>query len=272
MAAEFGDHGAGPGNVSVSDLSVLDLGTGAVTQILADNVVEAEWGPDGVSFAYILATPETYELHWRAEDGQDRLLARDVSFTWSVSPSGEAIAFTRESGYELKAEPGLFVVTVADAGEVMLSKADKGGVGSITDRPAWSADSQEVLFPLWGGEDTRLILARADGSRTFDVGPDPKAATEWWADGQITDALWFPDGDHLLVNVNAVSPEGGVMGGMGGPTAVVAYGLDRVGQRFIDGRLVGETMGLISWDAPGETFWSLSGGGQPQSVSVSAGP
>ncbi len=270
MAAEFGDHGAGPGNASVSDLSILDLGTGQVTQVFADNVVEAEWGPDGTSFAYILATPASYELRWRTEDGEDRLLASDVSFTWSVAPSGQAVAFTRETGYELKADPGLFVVTVADAQEVALSDADKGGVGSITDRPAWSADSQEVLFSLWGGQESRLILARADGSRVFDLGLDPAAAESWWGGLPIPEVFWFPNGNYLLVNSQSTNPDHGPL--MGGPTGVVVYRIDRGEQRLADGRFVGETMGLIGWNVPGESFWSVGPGGQPESMRLDAAP
>jgi Tol biopolymer transport system component len=271
MAAEFGDHGAGPGNVAVSDMSILDLGTGEVTQIFPDNVVEAEWGPDGASFAYILATPASYELRWWTEDGEDRLLASDVSFTWSVAPSGQAVAFTRETGYELKAAPGLFVVTVADAREVMLSDADKGGVGSITDRPVWSPDSQEVIFSLWGGAETRVILGRADGSQAFDLGVDPSAADAWWSGLQIPGLLWYPDGDHVLVNSSASNPDAGA-GGMGGATAIVVYRVDRAARQLADGRLVGEMMGLIGWNIPGESFWSIGHDGKPKSVALSAAP
>jgi hypothetical protein len=268
MAQAFADHGVGPGNVAVSDLSILDLQSGQVSQILSDNVVEAAWGPDGQSFAYVMAAPSTYELRWRSADGQDSLLAKDVSFTWSVAPSGGAIAFTRESGYNLSAAPGLFVVTVPNTDETRLSEADKGGVGSISDRPVWSPDSQEVIFSLWGGSETRVILARADGSLVYDLGVDSSAADAWWSGLQISDLLWYPDGDHVLVNSSATNPDTGA-GGMGGPTALVAYRLDRANHRLADGRLVGDTMGLIDWDVPGESIWSIGPGGQPESVPVS---
>ncbi len=195
----------------------------------------------------------------------------DVSFTWSLAPSGKAIAFTRESGYNLSAAPGLFAVTVPNGEEIQLSEADKGGVGSISDRPVWSPDSQEVIFSLWGGAETRVILARADGSQAFDLGIDPSAADAWWSGLQIPDLLWYPDGDHLLVNASATNPDAGA-GGMGGPTALVVYRIDRGAQRLADGRLVGETMGLIGWDVPGQSVWAIGPGGQPEAVSVSAEP
>jgi Tol biopolymer transport system component len=271
MAQVFADHGAGPGNAAVSDLSILDLQSGQVRQILSDNVVEAAWGPDGESFAYVLARPSTYELRWRSAEGQDSLLAKDVSFTWSLAPSGEAIAFTRESGYNLSAAPGLFVVTVPNAEEIHLSDADKGGAGSISDRPVWSPDSQEVIFSLWGGAETRLILARADGSQVFDLGVDPSAADVWWSGLQIPDLLWYPDGDQVLVSSSATNPDNGA-GGMGGTTALVAYRLDRANHRLAEGRLVGDSMGLIDWDVPGKSIWSIGPGGLPDSVTVSAAP
>jgi Tol biopolymer transport system component len=266
MAARFGDHGAGPGNAAVSDLSVLDPETGEVSQILPDNVVEAAWGPDGRAVAYILATPSTYELHWRTAGGEDHLLAEDVTFTWSVAPSGEAIAFTRETGYELGVPPGLFVVTVPDGHEIQLSDADKGGVGSTGDRPAWSPDSQEVIFSLWGGEEDRLILARADGSQVFDIGLDPTASDAWWGGKPIPDLLWFPDREHLVVNSASTNAEHGPL--WDGPTALVVYRIDRNQQRLADGRLVGEAMGLIGWNVPGESVWAFGPDGHPQSLNV----
>jgi len=104
--AVFSDHGAGPDTIAVSDLAIYDLTTGASQVLLRDNVVEALWAPNGRGLAYILATPETYELRWRTDAGDDRLLARDVTFHWSTAPSGEAIAFARESCYSLTQVPG----------------------------------------------------------------------------------------------------------------------------------------------------------------------
>lgn len=123
-ASAFPTHGEGPTPASVSDLSILDLALGGTTRIFDDNVVEAHWAPDGQAIAYILATPKTYELHWRGLAGTDRLLASDVAFTWAVAPSSRAIAFTRESRYKLQVTPGLYVVSIDTGREIKVSDVD----------------------------------------------------------------------------------------------------------------------------------------------------
>jgi len=64
-----GPHGSGPDDLAVGDLAILDIDGGTTEVLLTDDVVEALWAPDHRSVAYILATPETYELRWRAADG-----------------------------------------------------------------------------------------------------------------------------------------------------------------------------------------------------------
>ena len=258
MAHRFPDHGAGPGNVSVSDLSLFDMATGEVSELVPDKVVEAYWAPDGQQLAYILATDKSYEIHWRDGNGVDTTLVADVSFTWSVAPSGHSVAFTRESGYGLGASPGLFAVSVPSGEVVPLSEADKGGVGSTVDQPIWSTSSDEVIFSLWGGEDTRTILARADGSDTFDLNLDPSMSDEAWFTPTIPRILWTPDGDHLLTMPAAGNS------GMGGPGPLVLFRLDRSRHQLTDGRLLGETMDLIGWDVPGHSVWVISESGTPE--------
>ena len=109
LAWTFGG-GAGPGNLAVGQLFIVNVATEEV-EIVADNVVSAGWAPNGLDFAYILATPETYELRWRTAAGEDKLLAVDVPHTLKVSPDGRFVAFTRESWYEVDGTPpGLYVV------------------------------------------------------------------------------------------------------------------------------------------------------------------
>jgi putative lipoprotein len=108
--------GGGPSQISVGDLWSLDVATGEAQPLINEQtVVEAEWAPDGEHFVYVLATDTTYELRWRGLDGEDKLLASDVAFTFSVSPRGDKVAFTRESNYGLPGQPGLYVVDVTTA-------------------------------------------------------------------------------------------------------------------------------------------------------------
>ena len=251
MAAHWGDHGAGPGNVAVSDLSILDLDSGQVTTLLDDNVVEAAWAPNGQDLAYILATPTTYELHWRTQDGFDRILATDVTFTWGISPTGETIAFTRESGYELPIEPGFFAVDVATASETRLSDVDKSGTGSISDRPSWSFDGQQVILSHYGGPDeARLVWARVDGSEVHDLGVEADSG-EVWAEVFIPFLIWDPDGGHLYALPSVYEGEGG----MGGLPPLVRYTLDRSTWTLTDGDQVGEAIFVIDWAVPGYSLW-----------------
>lgn len=253
FAPSLGDHGAGPGNVSVSDLAILDVASGTVTPLFSDNIVEALWAPNGQDFAYILATPSTYELHWWTAAGEDRLLSDDVTFTWSVSPLGDAVAFTRESGYELSLEPGLFVASVATGTEVRLSDVDKSGRGGIEDQPIWSPDGSFVLLNTWGSPgDPQLVFARSDGSRTVHLMIDPALSSNWWYTDVIPGLLWHPDGEHLLT-VPGVSA-----GEMGGPSPVVLFRIDFERDLLMDAVLLGEAMALIEWAVPGHSVWTMS--------------
>lgn len=261
-AAAFSDHGAGPDNIAVSDLAIYDLTTGTSETLFPDNVVEALWAPNGADLAYILATPETYELRWRTASGEDRRLARDVTFNWSIAPSGEAVAFTRESRYSLTQDPGLFVVRVADGVELKVSDSDAQGYGSVSDQPLWSPDSAWVVMPLWATSDPILSLAHADGSGSLDLAIDPAHAAEWWATAAIPNFLWYPDRDRLVAAPAASQAE------MGGPSPLVVYDLDLDRGLLENGQLLAEVNALIGWDVPGRSVWILSMDGIPERVAV----
>jgi hypothetical protein len=261
-AAAFSDHGAGPDNIAVSDLSIYDLTTGTSETLHPDNVVEALWAPNGLDLAYILATAETYELRWRSGAGEDRLLARDVTFNWSIAPSGEAVAFTRESRYSLTKDPGLFVVRIADGAEVKVSDSDPEGYGSISDQPLWSPDSAWVAMPLWATAEPRLSLAQADGSGSLDLEIDPAHAGEWWATEAIPNFLWYPDRERLVAAPATSQVQ------MGGPSPLVVYELDLEQGVLKNGRLLAEITVLIGWDVSGRSVWVLSADGVPQRVTL----
>ncbi|MEJ2011505.1 MAG: hypothetical protein P8X64_04690 [Anaerolineales bacterium] len=228
-----------------------DLNTGQVKTLISDNVVEALWSPDGEAIAYILATPDTYELHWRGGDGSDRTLARNVTFTWSISPTGETIAFTRESGYELTIVPGFYAVQVGSGAEVRLSDIDKSGTGSTADFPSWSSDGTQVILSHYGGPgEARLVWARSDGTETHDLGL-PTDAGEVRRDLALPFVLWDPDGEHLY----AVPGEFGGEGEMGGPSPLVRYRLERTDYTLIEPETIGRFHQVLGWAVPGHSLW-----------------
>lgn len=260
-AGAFPTHGEGPTPVSVSDLSILNVTTGATTRLFDDNIVEAHWTPDGQAIAYILATPKTYELHWRRLDGTDRLLASDVAFTWAVAPSSSAIAFTRESRYKLQVDPGLYVVSIDTGKEVKVADVDKAGFGGTADQPYWSPDSRQIAFPVFNGPDvSRLVLANADGSSSVDLKIDPALSSNSWATPGMAPILWHPDDIHWLVQSAASQGE------LGGPSPLVAYRLNQTAGLLTEGRFLGEIGALIDWDEPGRSVWVTSLEGQVKRI------
>ncbi|MBK7893430.1 MAG: hypothetical protein IPJ90_00715 [Anaerolineaceae bacterium] len=165
--------GAGPGNLAVGQLFIVNVATEEV-EIVADNVVSAGWAPNGLDFAYILATDETYELRWRTAAGEDKLLAVDVPHTLKVSPDGRFVAFTRESWYEVDGTPaGLYVVEIETGSETQVSPLDRAGYGGTGPfyKPNWTADSSQVFQFAYTNDgrsetpfETGYIWAAADGS------------------------------------------------------------------------------------------------------------
>ncbi len=263
MALDFPDRGAGPGFMAVSDLTISNLDTAQIDTLFTDNIVEALWFPDGESFAYILATDQTYELHWRSTYGVDRVLARDVTFTWSIAPSGRAVAFTRETGFELDIEPGLFVVDLDSGEEKLIADVDKQGSGNILDQPYWSPDSQEVILSHWGGpHEPRLILAMANGSGAFDLSLDEALTDEWWATIALTYILWDVDGNHLLTLADETSSD------MDGLCPLVYYRLNRDTRSLTEGELLAQVPVMIGWAVPGDSVWVYSFGGEVTQIEL----
>jgi hypothetical protein len=197
--SHFPDVGAGPANLSAGDLWVYDIASQQSQQIFTDeNIVEAFWAPNGQDFVYLLATPTTYELHWRGQEGEDRLLASDVSPTFSISPDGQQVVFTRETGYKV-GTPGVYIVPVSGNGaERKISSIDRGGMGSISDLPLWSPDMHNILLPVSPPDKPPYwALIRTDGSADFPVTMGPQIPEEFRSQ-QFVYSLWLPDSQHVL--------------------------------------------------------------------------
>lgn len=252
-ASHFADRGSGPANIAVSDLWLLDLAGGqARPLVVADVVAEALWFPDGERLAYIEALPETYQLVLMDADGAKTVLAEDVAFTWSISPDGEWVAFSRESRYALDVEPGLYSVNVHSGEEHRLSTLDRAGSGSIDDRPHWSLDSEWVLFSVSAGGTSAMDLARADGTEQATLGFDDSLADQLWYGQPVSSALWLPGATSFLGQAR-------VSGGneMGGSDKLVLYDLNLDRTSIIRAREIGEANGLIGWDEPGRSAWIM---------------
>jgi hypothetical protein len=248
-ASHFSTVGAGPANLAVSDLWMVDYPSGKPTVLIPDDtVVEALWAPDGAGFVYIGATPTTYELRYRSLAGDERVLAGNVAPTWGVAPSGTTVAFTRETGYAVPGAPGLFLVPMAGGPEVMISTADRQGAGALEDKPSWSPDESYVALPKYGNPPASLVIAAADGSLDSTLTFVPEIASDPVLGSTPTAVLWYPDGRHL------VGPSG-YAEGMGGPWALVRYDLGDDGHTVVSAERVGTGFGVIAWNVPGQSMY-----------------
>jgi hypothetical protein len=251
----FPTHGGGPGQISVTDLWTYNVESQQTEPIFEEEaIVEAEWAPDGEQLVYVLATDTTYELRWRALDGEDKLLASDVAFTFSVSPTGEQVAFTRESNYEVDGQPGLYVVDVASGEETMLSDFDRAGTGSIEDKPIWSPDGEYVLLSTWGvGPHPELLRATVDhpleGSETIPIAFDSSLSGEEWYGAVPYSALWIEE-TKVLGNALLYGPESP----MGGEPVVILYEFNETLDKIVAGAIVVEGL-MVGWDVPGTSIW-----------------
>lgn len=243
--------GAGPSQIAVGDLWLIDTTTGQAETLIGDQVVvEAVWAPDGEHFAYVIATDSTYELHWRNLGGEDKLLASDVAFTFSVSPAGDKVAFTRESAYGLPGQPGLYVVDVASGEERLISDADRAGAGSLYDKPVWSPSGQHIFMPTYGTTGgPGLLQVAADGSGSAALQFDPALAEEAWYQAEPFDPIWVSD-----TQIIALTSLEGANVQMGGDASLVLYQLNDTLDTILDGEVIGQGA-FAGWNVPGEFIW-----------------
>lgn len=247
--------GGGPSQMAVNNLWLLDVTSGETQAIFSDLVVvEADLAPDGEHFAYVLATESTYELHWRNLDDEDTLLASDVAFTFSISPDGDKVAFTRESNYGLPGVPGLYVVDVATGEEVMIADADRAGTGSIDDKPVWSPSSHYVLLPTYGNLPAPgLVRAAVDGRGSKMLDFAAELADEAWYQTMLSKPFWISD-THIL----AEAAPGSMNQQVGGELSIFLLELNDTADMVIAGALISSGT-FVGWDVPGESIWVQMG-------------
>lgn len=250
-ASHFPTHGAGPNQIAVSDLWLLDMQSGQTEPIFQDDVViEAVWVPGGEQIVYAAATDTSYELRLHSLNGEERVLASDVAFTFSVSPQGNQVAFTRESAYGSSITPGLYVVDLSTGEEWQVSDEDRAGTGAMEDRPIWSPSGDAILLPLTGmGPTPSVVVAAADGSKSDMLQFDPSLSDQPWYEQLPSNIIWA-DADLLLgtVFLSTENP------GLGGDPYIVVYRLDEERNTIVQGTLVAEGV-LIGVNVPGESVW-----------------
>jgi hypothetical protein len=255
-SSHFQDKGAGPANLSVGDLWSYAIQSQQDQLIFQDeNIVEAIWAPNGEDFAYLKATPDTYELHWRTASGEDKLLAVDVSPTFSVSPDGQSVAFTRETGYKV-GQPGVYLVKIQEGAERKIASVDRGGMGSISDLPLWSPNGDYILLPVSSPDTpTHWVLIKTDGSFEAPVqfGPD---VPEEFRRGDFAFSLWLPDSQRVLINQ--------LQGQVGPPNAqeTGVASLDLTNGQITE--ITPVSFGAASplmWIDPGKSAWQMTDNG-----------
>jgi hypothetical protein len=143
-----------------------DLNTGQ-NEMLLGPVTSAAWAPNGEGFVYNLAMRHYDQLRWRNAEGEDKLLVPDVSGAFSISPSREMIAFTRQSSDLSESPPGLYIVSIETGEERLISDiAGRGGFGSFS-APLWSANEESILLRVNQDNRNKLIWVATDGSFSY---------------------------------------------------------------------------------------------------------
>lgn len=249
----FPAHGAGPANLSVGQLWLYDIQSKQNQLIFpAEDIVEAVFAPNGQDFVYLKATETTYELHWRSADGKDRLLAVDVSPTFSVSPDGKQVAFTRETGYKV-GQPGVYIVPSEGGEEKKIGSADRAGAGSISDLPIWSPNGSYLLLPI-SSLDTPSgwVLIKTDGSAEFPLSFAPDIPPEY-KQQPLAFSLWLPDSQRVLGTQ--------LQGQMGPPygqeTGIFDLDLNSGVVTAVEPISFGNEM-VLGWENPGKNAWIIN--------------
>lgn len=256
--SHFPGTGLGPANLSVGDLWSYDVAAQQDQRIIQEeNVVEAVFVPNSLDIVYLRATPDTYELRWRSADGsQDIPLAKDVAPTFSVSPDGKSVAFTRETGYKV-GTPGVYIVSTTGGDERQIGASDRNGSGSISDLPVWSPDSQYILLPVMSQDiPSRWVLLKASGgleqplSFATELSPDLTGVS-------LAINLWLPNGQQVFLSQ--------VREGLGGTPYAEESGVATLdlstGKVTQFTPVANGARTPLQWEVPGKVVWALDENG-----------
>ena len=202
-----GFYGYGPdsswspdsGRIVTSGLLIIDVGTGALTDLGSGR--GPNWSPvgDQIVFSDTTSTPSFYDerLYVVDADGSDRRLLVDTgeldsNAAWS--PDGSKIAFV--SGPGSGKEGQVFVVNADGTGLRQLTTA-----GSLYLPPEWSPAGNRLVFGTFGYV---LYMINVDGTDEQSLGAGHSSQPAWCPDGTLYFAGRPTDQDELgIYAVNA---------------------------------------------------------------------
>ncbi len=249
-ASHFATIGAGPGNLAVSDLWMVDYPSGAPMALIpTDSVVEALWAPDGLGFVYIGATPTTYELRYRSLTGEDRLLASNV--VADLGRLSERVSGRLHAGDGLRSPRRSWTVRRFDrrrAGDRWCLPPIGTAPGASRIARRGPPTNRVLALPNYGYAPGNLVIAAADGSLDATLGFTPELAADPVLGSYPQAVLWHPDGQQLVGVSNYAE-------GMGGPWALVLYQLGDDGHTVVSGARLGTGLSLIDWNVPGQSVY-----------------
>ncbi len=259
-------HAAGPASLAAGPLRRLIMSSGQTDTLIEDNVVSFAWAADGKAFAYILAVDDTYQLRWHSAVGEDFLLALDAPRAFSIAPSGDKIAFTRESSYNLGGEPGLYVVDIASRQEQQISAVDRAGLGGSDAAwlPIWSPDENSLLLQISAADGPQWVWIAANGRAeiTFPVAAlDEAVNAVWQQTNPDTAKVMCADTTMVLLNgrtlitgvASCPQPNGGQMPGR----HLALFSIDpETGEVTVKELLsLTKAANLAGWETPGESVF-----------------
>lgn len=189
------DRGGGFGCPPVGRVSVMDVGTGDVRDVVEVSVGEVAWSPDGGNLAFttqVTGSHRTADLRVvdLVEGNVDTLVEGSVSgVRWS--PEGDRIAFVRTSEDDTRSE--LVIGTTGGEGVTIQSPLE-GGIAWFE----WSPDGDWIAYTTFQTDfkgnrmDYELWLALAEGGVSEKL---------FGALNAIDIPKWSPDGGTILFDV-----------------------------------------------------------------------
>jgi Tol biopolymer transport system component len=172
---------------------------------------DAAWSPDGLYVAfnsYSTGTAGDLILIGNPRDHSVRRLNTFSSLqlfstpTWA--PDGSRLVFVAAPSSDAYAARTIYVIDRDGSNQHILY--DQVREGFVLDAPIWSPDGTQILFlerqdnpPYGGGEPTRVMLMKADGSdarQLFEI------------ESYISRIAWSPDGSQLAYLANFASFQG----------------------------------------------------------------